>query len=207
MIKRDLAACYRLVAKRGWDDLIFTHISHRTDDGFLSAPFGILFNEVRQDLLVDGKEMSQFGYNIHSAIYAARPDVNAIIHTHTVAGMAVAAQTPGLLPISQPSLVVIPDLAYLDYHGPIVSEVQERHLTRYLGNHRYMIMRNHGLLTVGADMADAYMAMHLLETACEVQIAAGEARLNPVRWQYLKVTDFKKFTNSDLAWEASLRSV
>jgi ribulose-5-phosphate 4-epimerase/fuculose-1-phosphate aldolase len=182
----DLAAAYRLVAHYGWDDLIFTHISVRVpgpEHHFLINPYGMLFDEISASSLVkvglDGKVMmdtpyfiNPAGFTIHSAVHAAREDALCVMHLHTESGIAVSAQKGGLLPISQPSLICLTSLAYHDYEGLALDEDEKPRLVADLGTKTYLILRNHGLLTVGRTPADAFLAMFTLERACRIQILA-----------------------------------
>lgn len=183
----NLAACYRLVAHFGWTDLIYTHISSRVpgEDGhFLINPFGLMFEEVTASSLVkidfEGNtvldspfEINKAGFVIHSAVHMARHDVACVIHTHTVAGMAVCAQKDGILPISQNSMMFYGDhLAHHDYEG-IAFDTEERdRLVADLGDRFVMLLRNHGLLTCGRTVGEAFEIMHNLEKTCAAQIAA-----------------------------------
>jgi ribulose-5-phosphate 4-epimerase/fuculose-1-phosphate aldolase len=183
----NLAAVYRLIARFGWDDGIFTHNSARVpghDDQILINPYGYIFSEITASSLVkidlegtiiDGGEDSDFidaGYVIHSAVHAARADVRAVCHTHTIAGMAVSAQADGLLPLTQTSMRFYDRLAYHDYEG-IADDIDERErLVEDLGSCRSMILRNHGLLTTGRSIAEAFDELRYLQRACESQIAA-----------------------------------
>jgi len=181
----DLAACYRLVALHGWDDLIFTHISAKvpgTDD-FLINPYGLMFHEITASSLVkvdqagnklmdSPYEINPAGYTIHSAIHAAREDVACVLHTHTRAGFAVSCQKQGLLPLNQMSLQYYNCLAYHDYEGVALDLDERPRLVASLGNLRAMILRNHGLLTAGRTIPEAFSLMFYLERACEVQVAA-----------------------------------
>ena len=159
----DLAAAYRLVAAYGWDDLIFTHISARVPDSdhhFLINPYGMLFEEVTASSLVKidlhGKKVMESpfdinpaGFVIHSAIHAAREDAHCVMHLHTPAGVAVAAQKDGLLPISQQSLFVLASLSYHGYEGVALNDAEKPRLVNDLGKSTFLILPNHGLLTVG----------------------------------------------------------
>lgn len=192
----DLAAAYRLVAHYGWDDLIFTHISARvpaTDHHFLINPYGLMFEEITASSLVkidlDGKivlesphVINPAGFTIHSAVHAAREDALCVIHLHTDYGIAVSAQKEGLLPLSQQALFALASLAYHDYEGLALNEEEKPRLVADLGNKNFMILRNHGLLTVGRTVAEAFLAMFLLERACKIQILAqsGGTDLAPV---------------------------
>ena len=182
----DLAACYRLVASFGWEDLILTHISARvpgTEDQFLINPYGVYFDEITASSLVkidlEGRKVddSPFpvyaaGVVIHSAIHAARHDARCVLHTHTINGVAVSAQRDGLLPISQHASFVVASLGYHDYEGVALHDDEKPRLVADLGDKTSLILRNHGLLTVGPTVADAFVAMYYLETACAIQVRA-----------------------------------
>jgi ribulose-5-phosphate 4-epimerase/fuculose-1-phosphate aldolase len=182
----DLAACYRLVALHGWDDLVFTHISARVpgpDEHFLINPYGMLFEEITASSLakvgLDGKKVSDSpyeinpaGFLIHSAIHHARPDVHCVLHLHTQDGVAVSAQKEGLLPLSQQSIFPLSSLSYHDYEGVVLHEAEQARLVKDLGDSSYMILRNHGLLTAAASVPDAFLLMYTLQTACQIQIRA-----------------------------------
>jgi ribulose-5-phosphate 4-epimerase/fuculose-1-phosphate aldolase len=188
-LRVDLAACYRLVALHGWDDLVFTHISARVPGSqghFLLNPFGMTFEELTASSLVkvDAEcrkilpspyEVIPAGFVIHSAIHAARGDAHCVLHTHTLAGVAVAAGQAGLLPISQQATIVLPALGYHDYEGLALTDDEKPRLVADLGTNTYLILRNHGLLTVGSSVANAFLAMYLLQRACEIQIRAAAA--------------------------------
>lgn len=222
----DLAACYRLVALYGWDDLIFTHISTRVpgpEHHFLINPYGMMFNEIcASDLVkVDLKgrkvsaaahDINPAGFTIHSAIHAAREDALCVLHVHSVNGVAVSAQADGLLPLSQHSMFVLSSLACHDYEGVALEEDEKPRLVRDLGNKRFLMLRNHGLLTVGRSVAEAFVAMYFFETACTIQVRAlsgGGAmrRIDPsivdgAQAQWEKVTHG---AGGGLAWPALLR--
>ncbi|HWP41597.1 MAG TPA: class II aldolase/adducin family protein [Blastocatellia bacterium] len=182
----DLAACYRLVAHYGWDDLIFTHISARVpgpEHHFLINPYGMMFDEITASSLVkvdlDGRivmdspyEINPAGFTIHSAVHAAREDALCVMHLHTVAGVAVSAQKDGLLPISQQSLFSLASIGYHDYEGLALNEDEKPRLVADLGDKNSLILRNHGLLTVGDSPAEAFLAMFILQRACEIQVLA-----------------------------------
>lgn len=185
-LRVNVAGAYRLVARHGWDDLVFTHISARVpgpDEHFLINPYGMMFTEITASSLVKidalGKkvmdspyDINPAGFIIHSCIHAARPDVGCIVHIHSLNGVAVSAQKPGLLPISQQSLFVLASLAYHDYEGVALSPEEQPRLVRDLGAKQFLMLRNHGLLTVGATPADAFLNMYLFETACAIQLRA-----------------------------------
>ena len=192
-LRVDLAACYRLVALYGWSDLVFTHISARIpgpEHHFLINPYGLMFDEVTASNLVKvdlaGRKVmdsphavNPAGFTIHSAIHAARDDAGCVLHVHSVNGIAVSAQHEGLLPLSQHAIFVLGQLAYHDYEGVALNADEKPRLVRDLGDKRFLILRNHGLLTVGPTVADAFVAMYLLETSCMIQVRAqaGGGRL------------------------------
>ncbi len=192
----NLAAAYRLTALFGWDDLVFTHISARVpgpEHHFLINPYGMMFDEITASSLVkidvEGNKVSDSPYNInpagftiHSAIHTAREDALCVMHTHSVNGVAVSAQEGGLLPLSQQSLGVLASLSYHDYEGIALNEDEKPRLVRDLGVNTYLMLRNHGLLTVGATPADAFVAMYFFEAACMIQVRAqaGGSALRPI---------------------------
>jgi ribulose-5-phosphate 4-epimerase/fuculose-1-phosphate aldolase len=183
----DLAACYRLVALYGWDDLIFTHISARVpgpEHHFLINPYGFMFGEITASSLVkvdlDGRKVSDSphpinpaGFTIHSAVHAAREDAGCVLHVHSVNGIAVSAQEAGLLPLSQHSMFPLSSLAYHDYEGVALEEDEKPRLVRDLGDKRFLMLRNHGLLTIGGTVAEAFVGMYLFETSCMIQVRAA----------------------------------
>lgn len=185
-VRVDLAAAYRLVASCGWDDLVFTHISARVpgpERHFLINPYGMLFDEITASSLVKvdltGKvvmesphQINPAGFTIHSAVHEAREDALCVMHLHTHYGIAVSAQRRGLLPISQQSLFALASLAYHDYEGLALNEDEKPRLVADLEDKNFLILRNHGLLTVGQTVADAFLAMYTLENACRIQILA-----------------------------------
>jgi ribulose-5-phosphate 4-epimerase/fuculose-1-phosphate aldolase len=182
----ELAAAYRLVALFKWDDLITTHISARvpgTTDQFLINPFGWYFEEITASSLVkvdlegrviDGSTspVNPAGFVIHSAIHAARHDAECVVHTHAINGTAVSAQKEGLLPITQHAMVVVGNLGYHDYEGIALRDEEKVRLVRDLGRNNFLMLRNHGLLTVGGSVAEAWNNMYLFETACTMQVRA-----------------------------------
>jgi ribulose-5-phosphate 4-epimerase/fuculose-1-phosphate aldolase len=182
----DLACAYRLVAHHGWDDLIFTHLSARIpgpDNHFLINPMGLLFEEMTASALVKvdlaGRILSPTdffinaaGFTIHSCIHAARHDVGAVFHTHTVAGIAVSSQKQGLLPISQMALGFYNMLAYHDYEGLALNESEIPRLVADLGGQKALILRHHGLLSAGMSVGEAYLILFMMEKACQIQLAA-----------------------------------
>jgi ribulose-5-phosphate 4-epimerase/fuculose-1-phosphate aldolase len=229
-LRVNLAACYRLVAMYGWSDLIFTHISAKLpesvsgkDHHFLINPYGLMFDEITASSLLkidlQGKQinespfyMNHAGFVIHSTIHEARHDVECVLHTHSRAGVAVSAQKEGLLPISQQASLILSSLAYHDYEGLAVHDDERDRLKADLGTNKYMILRNHGLLTVGRSVPDAFLAMYFLEMSCQIQISAqAGGTLSPVPQKVLDgVTTAVRVQESkgsaaDLTWPALLR--
>ncbi|MGD9833965.1 MAG: class II aldolase/adducin family protein [Piscinibacter sp.] len=182
----DLAAAYRLVALFKWDDLVFTHISARVpgrDNEFLINPYGLMFEEitasslVRVDTAGNKLDDSPFpvnpaGFTIHSAIHGARHDAQCVLHTHTLNGVAVSAQKGGVLPLSQQSIFVLSSLAYHDYEGVALNDEEKPRLVADVGDRNFLMLRNHGLLTLGATIADAFLNMYLFEAVCTIQVRA-----------------------------------
>ncbi|MFJ3450252.1 class II aldolase/adducin family protein [Pseudomonas sichuanensis] len=185
-LREELAACYRLIAHFRMTDLIFTHISVRLpgpEHHFLINPYGLMFDEitasnlVKIDLHGHAVEPSPYpvnpaGFVIHSAIHGAREDAQCVLHTHTRAGCAVAALECGLLPVNQISMEFYGKVAYHDYEGVALDLSEQQRLVADLGQQPVMILRNHGLLTVGRSVSEAFMRMYYLEKACEIQLAA-----------------------------------
>jgi ribulose-5-phosphate 4-epimerase/fuculose-1-phosphate aldolase len=187
-VREDLAAAYRLIAHFGMTDLVFTHLSARLPgEGhrFLVNPYGLLFEEITASSLVvvdaDGEPaqptawpVNPAGFVIHSAVHRAREDAMCVMHTHTLAGMAVAAQTGALLPLNQMSMEFDGRVALHDYEGIAADDnLDERdRLVQDLGDRPCMILRHHGLLTVGRTVAEAFYWMYYLEQACRIQLAA-----------------------------------
>jgi ribulose-5-phosphate 4-epimerase/fuculose-1-phosphate aldolase len=225
----DLAAAYRLVALYGWDDLIFTHISARVpgpEHHFLINPYGMTFDEITASSLVKvdqqgGKvdespyPVNPAGFTIHSAIHAAREDALYVLHVHSQNGVAVSAQKKGLLPISQQAMLVLGGLAYHDYEGLALEEDEKPRLVRDLGRQRMLMLRNHGLLTIGQTAGEAFVNMYVLEAACSIQVRAqaGGAELIEIdprliasaAAQSREVT--KGMGAGALAWPALLRKL
>jgi ribulose-5-phosphate 4-epimerase/fuculose-1-phosphate aldolase len=192
----DLAAAYRLVALFGWDDLVFTHISARVpgrEGEFLINPYGLMFDEITASSLVrinaqgdklcnSPFDVNPAGFVIHSAVHGARHDAACVMHTHTLNGIAVSAQRGGVLPLSQQSIFVLSSLGYHDYEGVALRDDEKPRLVANLGPRTYLMLRNHGLLTVGSGVAEAFLAMYLFETVCTVQVRAqaGGGELVPI---------------------------
>ncbi len=229
-VRVDLAACYRLVALYGWDDIVFTHISARVpaapqDDPhhFLINPYGMMFEEITASSLVKVDEhcnkfldspypVNPAGFVIHSAIHFGRPDVQCVLHTHTPDGIAVAAQKCGLLPISQQATIALASLGYHDYEGIAVNDAEKARLVKDLGNNTGFILRNHGLLTVGPSVADAFLMMFNLQRACEIQIRAQSSAVTEVDPRIVagvkaNVEKVTKGLGGQIAWPALLRKL
>ena len=223
-----LAAAYRLVAHFRWDDLVFTHLSARVpgpDHHFLINPYGMAFDEITASSLVKvdlkGKkvmdspyEINPAGFTIHSAIHAAREDAKCILHIHSVNGAAVSAQKKGLLPISQHSIFVLSSLAYHDYEGVALREDEKPRLVRDLGNKKYFMLRNHGLLTVAGNVPDAFLQLYTFETACMIQVRAqaGGGELITIDPRIIATAQQQAETvtneeSAEIAWPAMLRKL
>ncbi|GAC13465.1 class II aldolase/adducin family protein [Aliiglaciecola lipolytica] len=185
-VRVDLAACYRIVAHYGWDDLVFTHISARVpgpEHHFLINPYGLLFEEVTASNLVkvdlEGNivmdtthNINPAGFTIHSAVHEAREDAQCVMHLHTSAGVALSTLKNGLEAYSQQSLFPLASLAYHDYEGVALNPDEKVRLVADLADKHFMILRNHGLLTCSESVADAFLYMFLLQRACEIQLQA-----------------------------------
>ncbi|WP_434607725.1 class II aldolase/adducin family protein [Pseudomonas sp. D2-30] len=226
----DLAACYRLIALHGWDDLIFTHVSAKVPgtEEFLINPYGLMFQEITASNLVkidqagnklmdSPYEINPAGYTIHSAIHEVRHDVACVLHTHTAAGVAVSAQKQGVLPISQQSLFVLSSLAYHPYEGVALNPEEKVRLQADLGENNFLMLHNHGLLTCGGTIADTFLMMFIFQRACEIQVLAqtGGAELIAIEPQVLAgaramvagVTKSAQGMGGALAWPALLRKL
>lgn len=224
----DLAACYRMIAHYGWDDLVFTHISARIegpDHHFLINPYGMLFEEVTASSLVKvdlyGKkvmasefEVNPAGFVIHSAVHEARDDAQCVMHLHTTEGVAISVLEQGLRPYSQQSLFALSSLSYHEYEGVALNPEEKVRLVADLGNTNFMILRNHGLLTCGESIADTFLAMFIMQRACEIQLkaqATGEP-LVPISSQILagikaQASEVTKGIGGKLAWPGILRKL
>lgn len=232
-LRCELAAVYRLVAHFKMTDLIYTHISARLpgpDHHFLINPYGLLFEEITAKNLVivdlSGRlvrdseySVNPAGFVIHSAIHAAREDAQCILHTHTRSGCAVAAQQDGLLPLSQIALEFYDAVAYHEYEGIALNSAEQESLVKDLGDKPVMILRNHGLLTVGESPAVAFMRMYYLEKACQIQISAMSAGAvvrvpspevcarTAAQYRGQADDDFSDDAGPALAWSALVRLV
>jgi ribulose-5-phosphate 4-epimerase/fuculose-1-phosphate aldolase len=227
-LRVDLAACYRMIALYGWDDLVFTHISARVpgpEEHFLLNAYGLLFEEMTASSLIkvdlSGEKVldsphsvNPAGFVIHSAVHEARSDVGCVLHTHTRAGVAVSAQASGLLPLSQISLFPLITLAYHDYEGVAINPEEKQRLVADLGDKNAMILRNHGLLATGGTIPDAFLMMYALETACQIQLAAqstgGELIHVPdpiVEGMQAQAQEVLQGLGGQLAWPGILRKL
>jgi ribulose-5-phosphate 4-epimerase/fuculose-1-phosphate aldolase len=228
-LRIDLACAYRLVAHHGWDDLIFTHLSVRVpgpEHHFLINPYNLMFDEITASSLVkidvEGHPVMETpymtnpaGFTIHSAIHMAREDAHAVMHLHTPHGQAVAAQADGLMPITQTAMLIRDEVAYHHYEG-VATDLEERErLVADLGDRHAMILRNHGTLTVGATVGEAFIRMYFLERACEAQVlalSAGADHLNhPPQGTPEKAAgqgrEGLKIIGNMLAWPALMRKM
>jgi len=193
--REDLAACYRLCVHYRMTDMIYNHISLRVPgrhDQFLINAFGLLYSEVSASNLIkvdiEGRvvedtnlDANPAGFVIHAAVHKARPEVGCVFHTHTRAGVAVSAQRDGLLPISQHAMRFHNRVGYHDYEGIALDTDEQRRLVADLGPHKVLVLRNHGLLTAGATVRDAFEEMYYLELACQIQLDATAAGTPVVR--------------------------
>jgi ribulose-5-phosphate 4-epimerase/fuculose-1-phosphate aldolase len=210
----DLAAAFRLVDHYGWSDLLGTHLSARVPgpgDNFLINPFGMMFDEITASSLVkvdqEGNILSESDYGInpagfviHGAIHMGRPDVACVIHTHTRAGVGVATQKGGLLPITQHAMAVIAHARYHDYQGIATDMAERESLVADLADDNVLILRNHGLLTVGRTVGEAFMWMYRAERACYMQLAFQQAgaELSPIPDEVQRTTiERNRFNNSE----------
>ncbi len=224
----NLAACYRLMAEFGMTEMIANHISVRVPgkhDEFLINPYGMLYEEMTASSMIkvdiDGKvlfnasdyDVNRAGYVIHSAVHAARKDVDCVIHTHTLAGMAVSAMTHGIMPIAQSSMR-FNKIAYHDYEGPALNLEERERLVKDLGDCEAMVLRNHGLLTVGTSIAECFNSMFRLERTCQLQVMAlscnTEIRLPPdevVRHAQHSYQPTTRRRWGEMEWPALLRKL
>jgi len=225
-LRVDLAAAYRLVALFRWDDLVFTHISARVpgpEHHFLINPYGLMFEEITASSLikVDAAgnklddtpyDVNPAGFVIHSAVHGARHDAGCVLHVHSLNGIAVSAQKGGVLPLSQQSIFVLSSLGYHDYEGVALRDDEKPRLVRDLGDKRFLMLRNHGLLTVGQTVADAFQAMYLFETVCTIQVRAqaGGGELIPVHPEIIgtarqQAAQVSRGMGAGLIWPGLLR--
>jgi ribulose-5-phosphate 4-epimerase/fuculose-1-phosphate aldolase len=227
-VRVNLAACYRLMAEYGMVEMVANHISARvpnTENEFLINPYGMLYEEMTASSMIkidiEGNVLfnatdygvNEAGYVIHSAIHAARHDVDCVIHTHTLAGMSVSAMKCGILPIAQSSLRFL-DIAYHDYEGPALRLDERERLVQTLGNREAMVLRNHGLLTVAPSIPECFNNMFRLERACQLQVMAlscnSELQMPPdevVRYGNAQMLPGKRRRMGLLEWPAMLRKL
>ena len=227
-VRVNLAAAYQVASQFKWTDWIFTHFSARVpgpEHHFLINPYGLMFDEITASSLIkvdmdcnklmeSAFPVNPAGFVIHSAVHAIRPDVQCVLHTHTRAGVGVAAQKNGVLPISQQSTFVLASLAYHDYEGVAFREAEAPRLQADMGAANFLMLRNHGLLTCGATIADAFLSMYVFESACQIQLAAqsGGSELTQVNPQIIEgVAHAMKVQTGGLggqfAWPALLRKL
>lgn len=228
-LRVDLAACYRLIALHGWDDLIYTHVSVRIPDTehVLINAFGLRFDEITASNLVkidmDGNivdpdcpfEFNPAGFTIHSAIHEVRHDDICALHVHTNEAISVASLQAGLLPISQYSMFALASMSYHDYEGLAVNDEEKRRLQEDLGNNNFMLLRNHGALTMGRTIGDAFMHMYDLIRACQIQVQVMSTGMEPILVDQAIVDGIKAQANivhtgstgGQKAWPAMLRRV
>lgn len=223
----DLAACYRLIALFGMNDLIYNHATARVpgEEGhFLINAYGYAYEEVTASSLVKidfdgntvhdsgtGYGINRAGFVIHSAIHRGRANVGCVIHTHSPAGMAVSALECGLLPITQ-NAMFFGQVGYHDYEGPAIDLDEQKRLVRDLGNASALVLRNHGLLTAGTTVCEAFVVMHWLEKACQAQVMAMSCNspLNKVKDEVVQLTNDRYAPGqrrkiTELEWPAMLR--
>lgn len=223
-LRHDLAAAFRLAAIYGMTDLIFTHFTARVDeDSFLMNPYGLMFDEITASNLVkvdrEGllRESSQYlanppAFAVHIPVHSNRPDARFVLHTHTRAGCAVAAQREGLLPLNQISMEFVGRIGYHPYGGLDFDAAEQGRLAHSLGDYPALILRNHGLLTVGETIAQAFIRMHYLNRACQIQVdaLAGGAEIVLPDAELVRVAGEDLNADSEaqeLAWEALLRQL
>ena len=224
----DLAACYRMVAHYGWDDLIFTHISARVpgpDAHFLINPYGMMFEEVTASSLVkvdlDGNkvldsdyEINPAGFNIHSAVHCARDDAHCVLHLHTNEGVAVSILEKGMEAFSQASLFPLSSIAYHDYEGVSLNSDEKQRLVSDLGDKNFFILRNHGLLTCASTIPDAFLFMYIMQRAAEVPLMAQGTGQNLIQVPDAILAGIQaqaemvlKSSGGQLAWPGILRKL
>lgn len=224
-VRVDLAACYNAVADMGWDDLVFTHITAKVPgtEHFLINPYGMMFDEITASSLVkidlQGNKVEESpypinpaGFTIHSAVHEARKDANCVLHVHTNEGVAVSCQADGVLPLTQQSLLPLIGIGYHDYEGVALREDEKVRLVANLGNNNCLMLRNHGLLTVGSSISNAFLFMYFFQRACEIQLLAQSSNtpLTTIHSDILKGAQqmAEQVTHSlggDIAWPGILR--
>lgn len=219
--REQLAAVYRLLSHYHWDDLVYTHVSARIPgtDQILINRFGLMFSEITASNLVklnlDGSIIGEgvinpAGFLVHSSVHEARPDVACVIHTHTKEGVAVSVDKRGLWPISQTAMLIVNNLSYHDYYGLILDQKEKVLLQQSLSGNDFMIMKNHGLLTVGSTIGDAFLNMRRLQNACEIQILCDYENSTLIDTSIIDANGsrIKKLNmHNDIPWNALLRMV
>lgn len=225
----ELAAAYRLAAQFGWTDHIFTHFSARIPgqhEHFLINAFGLTFDEVSASNLVridldgevvydpTGRGHNRAGYVIHSAIHRARPELTCVLHTHTTAGVAVSAQEQGLLMISQHSARFHEGVGYHNYEGFALDLDEQQRLIRSLDGKKVLILRNHGLLTAGSSIGEAFQGLYFLERACASQVAAQAGNTKLIEPDHAVLQKAAQVYNSgsggnytERIWQAFVRQI
>jgi ribulose-5-phosphate 4-epimerase/fuculose-1-phosphate aldolase len=225
----DLAACYRLTVMHGWDDLIYTHISARIPgtEHLLINAFGLAFDEVTASNLVkidiDGNiidgdcpfEINPAGFTIHSAVHQARHEAQCVLHLHTNETIAVSSLEQGLLPLSQYAMFALASMSYHDYEGLAVNADEKQRLQQNLGKANFMLLRNHGALTLGDTIGDAFMHMYDLTRACQIQLQIMATGMQPVIIEQAIIDGIKAqadivhtgLTGGQKSWPAMLRKV
>tara|TARA_Y100000588_G_scaffold337654_1_gene379255 strand:- start:10 stop:816 length:807 start_codon:yes stop_codon:yes gene_type:complete len=229
-VRCDLAACYRLFVKYGWTDLIFTHLTARVPghpDQYLINPYGLLFHEITASSLIkvdfDGNVLSgdypynNAGHSIHTAVLKVRPEVNAVLHSHTRAGTAVSCMECGLLPLSQQGNEILPLVCYHEYDVATSNKEECERLGNDIGINKWaMLMHNHGALTVGRTVAEAFYFMYYLEIACKIQVdvlSSGQKYVVPNDSALKKLADYGRIRPEGVnpaavrSWEALIRDL
>jgi len=225
----DLAACYRLTVMQGWDDLIYTHISARIPgtEHLLINAFGLTFDEITASNLVkidiEGNiidkdcpfEINPAGFTIHSAVHQARHEAQCVLHLHTNETIAVASLKKGLLPLSQYAMFALASMSYHDYEGLAVNVDEKLRIQQNLGNANFMLLRNHGALTLGDTIGDAFMHMYDLARACQIQLQIMSSGMEPIIVEQAIIDGIKAQANivhtgttgGQKSWPAMLRKV
>jgi ribulose-5-phosphate 4-epimerase/fuculose-1-phosphate aldolase len=227
----ELAAAFRLANSLGWSDFLGTHFSLRvpgTADQFIINPYGLLFGEITASSLLkvdmDGNvltespyEMNRAGFVIHSAVHMGAKDAHCVMHCHTTAGVGIAAQKQGLLPITQMALTIWGEVRYHDYEGVADNEDERTRLVEDLGDGTMMFLRNHGTLTVGANVGEAFARMNRVERACRYQLAAltGGAEPNLIPQEVVdytaqqgrEINNAGRAAGGKLLWSALVRKL
>lgn len=226
-LRVELAALYRLTAVYGWADLVFTHISARLpgpEHHFLINPYGMLFDEITASSLVKVDQhcnklqdtpfpVNPAGFIIHSCVHMGREDVQCVMHTHSRAGVAVSAQKEGVLPISQQATLVLSSIGYHDYEGVALREDEQPRLQANLGGKTFLMLRNHGLLTVSNSIPNTFLSHYFFETTCQIQISAQAGgpliRVDPsIQGDTESVVDaVLKGMGGQIAWPALMRKL